>query len=183
MGNFCPEHQRIQLSWHFSWNSIIRSISLGLAFWFIRYLFTNILHKRSNVTTGKSMKSNIMNTREATEGRIKNGEVRLQASGACWGRQRYYLGAQSGAVGARAAWREEGEDIGQLLHTFAPKLPSAGESDRIIIVSPSGLGQNGGRYREKQIQGENALLPSLSLFLTFTNMPNFCFNKMVFKIC
>lgn len=94
VGNVCPEDRKTQLSnssdtlqeFH-HWKHFF-----GISILFIRHLFTNTLPKESKVTAGKSTESDIVDTREVTEVRIKNGEVRLQALGACGRKWRLYLG-------------------------------------------------------------------------------------------
>lgn len=48
---------------------------------FIRHLFANVLHKRSNLSTGKSTEDKILSIWDAMGVGIKNGEVGLKMSG------------------------------------------------------------------------------------------------------
>ena len=79
-----------------------------------------------------------MNTWEAIAAGPKNGERRLEASGAPLGELEAGWELLSGALGVEGSVTERGGRHRTTIHTSAQKLPSPGESGRIIIVNLSG---------------------------------------------
>lgn len=109
----------------------------GIGILFVRYLFANILHKTSNLTNGISTENKTVKRWEANELRIKNGEVRVEASGVLLGKMRTLARSSTWGGGCQGHCNGKREKHWTPPHSFAQKLPSPGELDRIIVVNPS----------------------------------------------
>lgn len=185
-GSFCPDHQKIQL---------LNLFDTLPEFYHERHFFgidisirkmsvCKYVAQRSNLTTRKSTEN-----KNRIDGRLLRWGSRMRRwgwrhLGRRWGNEGSGWGLQSRAVGPQGSMTGEGRRQRAPTKHVCSKLPSTGESDRIIIVKPSRqdhrtVGREGGKCRERP----ETHCSSLYYHFSYSQMCNFCFDKMVFKTC